>query len=133
VEQRPVEDAVGPVNNKIVVLVGHDTNLAGWPRSSDCIGRSMGEGRYAAGTELTFELWQNESGAYFVRATVAMQTLKQMRELRELSLDTPPAREVLTVDERGTEANTCRWDDFQVLSMRQSTRAVSSNSSPTDP
>jgi len=114
VEQRYVEDAIGPVNSKLVLVVGHDTNIAGvaallglhWTldgRSDDT----------PPGTELAFELWQNGSGVYSVRVSVAMQTLKQMRELRELSLDTPPAREVLTVDERGTDANTCRWDDFQ--------------------
>jgi 4-phytase/acid phosphatase len=49
------------------------------------------------GTELAFELWQNERGAYTVRVTVAMQTLNQMRQSRELTLAAPPDGEVLMV------------------------------------
>lgn len=116
VEKRPVEDAVGPVDRKMVLLVGHDTNIEG-------VAALLGlhwtlDGRKddtPPGTELAFELWQNKSGAYRVRVTVAMQTLKQMREVQELTLAAPPARQVLALNKPGTDAYECRWEDFQGL------------------
>jgi 4-phytase/acid phosphatase len=112
-EQRRVEDAVGPVNSEIVLLVGHDTNLAG-------VAALLGlhwtlDGRRddtPPGTELAFELWQNERGTYTVRVTVAMQTLNQMRQLRELTLAAPPAGEVLMVQGCDAKSPACKWEAF---------------------
>ncbi len=113
VEQRPVEDAVGPVNSKIVLLVGHDTNIAS-------VAALLGlhwtlDGRRddtPPGTELAFELWQNGRGAYTVRVTVAMQTLNQMRQSRDLTLADPPADEVLMVQSCDAKSPACKWETF---------------------
>lgn len=64
------------------------------------------------GTELAFELWQNERGAYTVRVTVAMQTLNQMRQSRELTLAAPPDGEVLMVQGCDAKSPACKWVAF---------------------
>jgi 4-phytase/acid phosphatase len=114
VEHHPVEDAVGRVNSKMVLLVGHDTNIAG---VAALLGLhwTLDERRddTPPGTELAFELWQNASGAYTVRVTVAMQTLKQMREKQDLSFSAPPAHQTLLLDGCSAEAQACRWEDFE--------------------
>lgn len=113
VEKRTVEDAVGPVDGKMVLLVGHDTNIEG---VAGLLGLHWTlDGRKddtPPGTELAFQLWQSERGAYTVRVTVAMQTLTQMRELHELTLAAPPANQVVTLTGCGTDADSCRWNDF---------------------
>jgi 4-phytase/acid phosphatase len=113
VEQRPVANAVGPVNSKVVILAGHDTNIA-------AIAALLGlhwtlDGRSddtPPGTELSFELWQNDHGAWSVRVTVAMQTLNQLRTLQDLTPAAPPAHETLSVERCGAETDSCAWDEF---------------------
>lgn len=117
VQRRPVADAIGSVDSKLVMLAGHDTNLAGvaallglhWTldgRSDDT----------PPGTELAFELWQDEHRAYSVRITVAMQTLRQLRDMPDLTPAAPPARATLLLPGCASEAHSCRWDSFQRLS-----------------
>jgi 4-phytase / acid phosphatase len=111
---QPVADAVGTTDSKVVVLVGHDTNIAG-------VAALLGlhwtlDGRNddtPPGTELAFELRQNEHGAWSVGVTVAMQTLRQLREMRDLTPAAPPARETLTVEGCGAGAQLCSWGDFR--------------------
>jgi 4-phytase / acid phosphatase len=111
---QPIADALGPASSKVVVLVGHDTNIAGvaallglhWTldgRSDDT----------PPGTELAFELWENERSAWSVRVTVSMQTLRQLREMKELTVDAPPARGTLTPQGCGSEVALCSWEGFQ--------------------
>ena len=114
VEGRPLADATGPTNSKLVLLAGHDTNLAG-------VAALLGlhwtlDGRTddtPPGTELAFELWQNGSGVWSVRITVAMQTLRQMREMLDLTPDAPPARQILALEGCGAAEFACNWKDFQ--------------------
>jgi len=113
-EQHPVAGAVGPANSKLVMLVGHDTNIAG-------VAALLGlhwtlDGRVddtPPGTELAFELWQDAHGTYFVRVTIAMQTLRQMREIQPLTPATPPAQEVLTLSGCDANRKVCEWKIFQ--------------------
>jgi len=111
-----VADALGPTGSKVVVLVGHDTNIAGvaallglhWTldgRSDDT----------PPGTELAFELWQSERGVWSVQVTVSMQTLRQLRDMKELTVDAPPPRETLTLQGCGSEGSECSWGVFQEL------------------
>ena len=111
-----VADALGPAGSKVVVLVGHDTNIAGvaallglhWTldgRSDDT----------PPGTELAFELWQNEAGVWSVQVTVSMQTLRQLRDMKDLTVDAPPPRETLTLQGCGSDVSVCSWDGFQKL------------------
>jgi 4-phytase/acid phosphatase len=92
----PVPGALGPSGERIVVIAGHDTNIAN-------VGGLFGMNWYVPGTQgnptlpggaLVFELWKRggPDGAYFVRTSYVAQTLEQMREATSLSLESPPAR-----------------------------------------
>jgi 4-phytase/acid phosphatase len=112
VQQEPVDGAIGPAGSKAVVLVGHDTNLA-------AIASLLGvhwhlDGRdddTPPGTQLAFELWQDEAGMYTVRVNVAMQTLHQLRAMTALTLAAPPARQRLSLP----NCRACGWDEFRKL------------------
>ncbi len=86
-----VTGALGPPGERVVVIVGHDTNIAN-------IGGLLGMNWIVPGTQanptlpggaLLFELWRRggPGGAYFVRASYVAQTPDQMRE----AAATPPA------------------------------------------
>lgn len=114
--QQPDADAIGSPASKLVVLAGHDTNLA-------AVAALLGlhwtlDGRNddtPPGTELAFELWQDDHGAYSVRLTVASQTLHQLRTLRTLTPATPPAHAALTVPGCHAGHDTCPWERFQKI------------------
>jgi 4-phytase / acid phosphatase len=112
IEGKTVAGAVGPAESKAVLLLGHDTSLAAlaallgvhWQldgRSDDT----------PPGTQMAFELWQNAAGAYFVRVTVAMQTMQQLRELSSLTVASPPAHQTLELPACRVAA--CPWQEFQ--------------------
>jgi 4-phytase / acid phosphatase len=115
-EQQPVAEAVGPVGSKMVILVGHDSNLAA---VAELLGLHWTlDGRAddtPPGMELVFELWQDSHGAFSVRITAASQTLRQMREMRDLTLEAPPAHQTLTLKGCPADGHACRWSDFQSI------------------
>ncbi|HEY1792998.1 MAG TPA: histidine-type phosphatase [Opitutaceae bacterium] len=91
----PVPGAIGPSGEKIVVLAGHDSNLAS-------LGGLLGMNWWIPGTQmnptlpgsaLVFELWRKggEKDAYFVRTSYVSGTLEQLRTAAPLSLASPPA------------------------------------------
>jgi 4-phytase / acid phosphatase len=91
-----VPGALGPPGEHIVVLVGHDSNIAN-------IGGLFNMNWMVPGTQanpmlpggaLVFELWKrgDAPGAYYVRTSYVAQTLSQQREATSLSLDVPPAK-----------------------------------------
>jgi 4-phytase/acid phosphatase len=94
-EGQPVPGALGPSPEKIVVLVGHDSNIA-------AVGGLFGMNWWVAGTQmnpmlpggaLIFELWKHggEQGTYYVRASYVTQSLDQLREATPLTMDAPPS------------------------------------------
>jgi 4-phytase/acid phosphatase len=94
-EGEPVPGALGPAGEHIVVIAGHDSNMAN-------IGGLFGMDWWVEGTQmnptlpggaLVFELWRRggPQGTYFVRTSYVSQTLDQMREATPLTLDAPPA------------------------------------------
>jgi 4-phytase/acid phosphatase len=120
VERKPVANAIGSPNAKLVLLVGHDTNIAGVAALLGLHWSLDGrEDDTPPGTQLAFELWQNDRGTYFVRVTVAMQTLCQMREMQPLTPASPPARETLTLPECTANGGNCSWQRFHRI-MEQS-------------
>lgn len=126
-EGKSVDEAMGPVGSKVVVLVGHDTNIASlaallglhWTldgRSDDT----------PPGTEMSFELWQAANDAWYVRVTVSMQTLRQMRFMRSLSLSAPPAIENIGIPGCGSKDQGCSLEDFgKVAGSAMTSGAVS--------
>jgi 4-phytase / acid phosphatase len=93
--RKTVPGAIGDREGKLVALEGHDTNIAnvgGMLHLSWLLpGFQMNES--PPGGALVFELWRRvRSNSYFVRAYYVSQTLEQMRNLRPLSLKSPPSR-----------------------------------------
>lgn len=93
---QPVTGALGSTDGRMVVIVGHDSNIAN-------IGGLLDLDWWVPGTPmnpvlpggaLVLELWRRggEKGGFFVRASYVAQTLEQMREATPLSRETPPAR-----------------------------------------
>jgi len=89
----PVPEAFGNSENKLIVLVGHDTNIVN-------LGGLLGADWYLPGTQanpvlpggaLVFELRSRPpEGRYYVRVLYVSQTLDQIRNLTPLTLAQPP-------------------------------------------
>ena len=113
------DGAKGKPGDKLVVFVGHDTNIAG---VASLLGLHWHvDGRdedTPPGTELTFELWQSAAGTYSVRTKIAMQTLHQLRELAQLTPTGPPATETVTPAGCGDKGASCSWQEFLSLSQK---------------
>lgn len=115
-EGKPVEGAIGRPDDKLVVLVGHDTNLAS-------VAALLGlhwelDGRRddtPPGAEMAFELWQTHEGRYVVRLSVTMQTLEQMRKAQDLSLEAPPAHVIVRMRNCSDGKNECGWEEFRSI------------------
>ncbi len=90
---QPVAGAIAPPAYKLVVLAGHDTNianLAGLLNLSWSVdGLPMNP--TLPGGALVFELWQHGDGRSFIRTYYMTQTLDQLRNAAPLSLASPPA------------------------------------------
>lgn len=114
VEGKAVEGALGGPQDKLVMVVGHDTNITG---IAGLLGVHWAlDGRpddTSPGTELVFELWRSADGGYVVRTLLRQQTLQQMREGRALSVAHPPGQARL--NPAGCMAGGCSWVAFQGL------------------
>jgi 4-phytase/acid phosphatase len=113
---KDVRGALGKAGDRVVVLVGHDTNLANMAGMLNM--NWVIDGRRddtPPGGALVFELWQDGDAAYQVRTYYTAQTLEQMRAVTPLSLDKPPARANVFVPgcSQGGANFPCDWKDFQ--------------------
>ena len=115
VDGNPVAGALTRPGDRVLILVGHDTNLSS-------IGGALGldwlvDGRRddtPPGGALVLELWQaNGGGEYSVRAFYTAQTLDQMRSATPLSLGNPPDRAALFVPGCSQADASCGWKAFQ--------------------
>jgi 4-phytase/acid phosphatase len=111
----PVAGALTRPGDRLLILVGHDTNLAniaGALRLNWLI-----DGRRddtPPGGSLAFELWKIRStGTYSVRAYYTAQTLDQMRNAAPLSLDNPPERVPVFLPGCSQADFSCSWKAFQ--------------------
>jgi 4-phytase/acid phosphatase len=109
--------ALGKPGDRVVVLVGHDTNLANIAGMLNL--NWVIDGRRddtPPGGALIFELWQGvDNSAYEVRTYYTSQTLQQMREAAPLTLDKPPARAGIFIPgcSKGGAGFPCDWKDFE--------------------
>jgi 4-phytase/acid phosphatase len=92
---QPVPGALGPSGERLVVVVGHDGNIAN-------LGGLFDMNWWIPGTQanpllpggaMIFELWERtgQPNAYYVRTSYVSQTLDQMRGAAPLTADNPPA------------------------------------------
>jgi len=116
VEGKPVAGAIGDPGTKLVLIDGHDTTIAG---VATLLGLHWDlDGRVddtPPGTELIFELWQTPQSTYRVHVSIAMQTLRQLREVQELTLANPPAMQVLPIAGCTGRKHSCNWDEFRTV------------------
>jgi 4-phytase/acid phosphatase len=115
VEAKPVVDVLTRPGDRVLILVGHDTNLSN-------IAGTLGlnwivDGRRndtPPGGALVFELWKRRgSKKYSVRTFYTAQTLDQMRTAAPLSLHEPPERLPVFVPGCSQADFSCEWSGFQ--------------------
>ena len=111
---KTVAGAPGKPGDRLLVLVGHDTNIANvagvlhldWildGRRNDT----------PPGGALVFELWHSSTRGWSISVDYTAQTLEQMREARILTLHTPPDRVPVFVPDCGRQDMSCTWPAFQ--------------------
>ncbi len=109
-----VPGALGKPGDRLVILVGHDTNLV-------AVAGALGidwifDGRVddtPPGGALLFELWRpRDGGKPFVRLEYIAQTLEQMRNAEPLTAANPPAQAPIFVPGCGRADLSCTWDGF---------------------
>ena len=115
VMEHPVSGALTKPADRLLILVGHDTNIA---NISGVLNLSwITDGRRddtPPGGALVFELWRSrETSAYSVRTYFTAQTLDQMRNATALSLAHPPERALLWVPGCSRADASCDWRAFQ--------------------
>jgi 4-phytase/acid phosphatase len=111
----PVAGALSKPGDRLLILVGHDTNLA---NISGTLGLSwLIDGRRddtPPGGALVFELWKAPgAGTYSVRTFYTAQTLDQMRNATPLTLADPPQRVPVFLPGCSRADTSCDWKEFQ--------------------
>jgi 4-phytase/acid phosphatase len=122
----PVPGALGPSGERLVVVVGHDTNI-------NNIGGLFGLNWWISGTQmdpslpggaLVFELWKRggQDNAFYVRTSYVAQTLDQMHDASPLSPDNLPARSPIFVP--GSSGKGPDFDSPLPAFVRQARRVI---------
>ena len=117
IKGRPVPGALGHVDDRLLILVGHDTNIS---NLAGMLGISWLLDGYQPndtppGGALVFELWQNSDGEANVSTYYIAQSLEQMRKALPLTLDSPPLRSPIFVPGCSTAEPKmgCPWKAFE--------------------
>jgi 4-phytase / acid phosphatase len=117
VDNTPKEGALGKAGDRLLIIVGHDTNLS---NIAGTLGISWLLNGYQRddtppGGALIFELWQNSTGEFTVRTYFIAQSLDQMHNLLSVSLQSPPLRSPIFVPScsTGDQNMACTWKEFQ--------------------
>lgn len=104
-EGRSVPGALGGLEDRLVIVVGHDSNLAslGGLLGMSWIMEGVPMNPTLPGGALVFELWASrDSGRCFVRTYYIAQTLDQMRTAQQLTLKSPPSVTPVFIPECGS-------------------------------
>jgi 4-phytase/acid phosphatase len=124
VEGKPLAGALGKPGDRLLILVGHDTNLA-------TVAGALGidwiiDGRVddtPPGGALLFELWRSPQGERFVRLEYTAQTIDQMRHAEPLTPANPPGQEPIFLPGCSRADMSCTWQDFSAALERAIDRA----------
>jgi 4-phytase / acid phosphatase len=114
ISQKPVTGALSKPSDRVLILVGHDTNLTNISGALDL--SWLIDGRRddtPPGGALVFEVWREGSGDYSLRTYYTAQTLDQMRNATPLTLETPPERSLVFVPGCSRADGSCAWGAFQ--------------------
>jgi len=122
---KPVPGAPGRPGDKVLILVGHDTNIAS-------VAGALGldwiiDGRRQdtpPGGALLFELWRGRaSGRYSLRVYYTAQTLSQMRDTQPLTKINPPDEAPVFVPGCSAADMSCGLDTFAAV-LRDAAKAA---------
>jgi 4-phytase/acid phosphatase len=116
-----VPGALGKLGDRLVILVGHDTNIVTVAGALNI--DWVFDGRVddtPPGGALLFELWRPRNGGKpFVRLEYRAQTLEQMRNSEALTPANPPADAPVFVPGCSRQDLSCTWEGFSAA-MRAS-------------
>jgi 4-phytase / acid phosphatase len=114
---RPIPGSVGKPGDRVLILVGHDTNISNVAGMLEISWLLAGYQRddTPPGGALLFELWQRPNGEFAVSTSYVAQSLEQMRNALPLTLDFPPLKSPIFVPgcSQAGENMTCAWQAFQ--------------------
>jgi 4-phytase/acid phosphatase len=113
---KAVAGAPGKPGDRVLLLVGHDTNIG-------TVAGALGltwiiDGRRddtPPGGALVFGLWRSREGKLSVRVSYTAQTLEQMRTTQALSAEHPPADAPVYLSGCSGRDASCGWGDFQAM------------------
>jgi 4-phytase/acid phosphatase len=115
VSAQPVAGAISKPGDRLLILVGHDTNLAAIAGALNL--NWLIDGRRddtPPGGALVFELWKaSGKDEISVRTYYTAQTLDQMRNATPLSLANPPERVPVFVPGCSRADASCEWNTFK--------------------
>jgi 4-phytase / acid phosphatase len=132
---KSVPGALGRTGDRLLILCGHDTNLA---NISGILGLSWHLQRYRPdetppGGALVFSLWRDpDSGRDFVTTQFVAQTLDQMRNVVRLTISSPPAEESVSIPgcEPVGHDGECPWPLFESIARHATDSAFVSTNTP---
>jgi 4-phytase / acid phosphatase len=109
-----VSGALGKPGDRLVLLVGHDTNIVAVAGALHI--DWVFDGRFndtPPGGALLFEVWRpRDGGKPFVRLEYTAQTLEQMRNSEALTPANPPAVAPIFIPGCSSQDLSCTWEDF---------------------
>ena len=122
-QHTPVAGAAGSPDDKVVFLVGHDTNISNVAALLDAHWLINGYQRddAAPGGALVFELWHRPGHADAVKVYYEVQSPEQMRNSVPLTTTNLPKRDPLFLPgcSLSSDDSACDWKDFQQLLLAQ--------------
>jgi 4-phytase / acid phosphatase len=125
-QHAPTTGAIGSPDDKIVFLVGHDTNISNVAALLDAHWLINGYQRddAAPGGALVFELWQETGRPDAIKVYYEVQSPEQMRNSVPLTTNAPPKRATIFLPgcSLSSHDSACDWKDFQQLLLGQTVR-----------
>jgi 4-phytase/acid phosphatase len=112
-----VTGSLGEVGDRVLVIVGHDTNISNIAGmlGIDWLLDGYQRDDTPPGSALVFELWEQGETGIAVSTYYVSQSLEQMRKALPLTPDSPPLRSPIFVPGCSTadQKMTCPWKVFQ--------------------
>ena len=117
VQGSAVTGSLGEVGDRVLIIVGHDTNISNIAGmlGIDWLLDGYQPDDTPPGSALVFELWQQGDAAMVVSTYYVAQSLEQMRKVVPLTLELPPLKSPIFVPGCGTadQKMDCPWKAFQ--------------------
>jgi 4-phytase/acid phosphatase len=117
VDNAPAKGSLGKVGDRVLVIVGHDTNLS---NIAGTLGISWLLNGYQRddtppGGALVFELWQDRNREFTVRTYFTAQSLEKMHSVISISLQSPPLKSPIFIPgcSGSDQYMSCPWKGFQ--------------------